>query len=103
METIIDTGTYTNNPSGHFHPDEHMRLISQTWALLSSPSTNAGHMPDTDLVEEHMRLLTQTRALRSSPSTNASHMPDTDLVEVSDWSRQGTSSAGDSEGLRDKE
>jgi len=73
METIIDTGTYINNLSDHFH------------------------------LGEHMRLLTQTRALRSSPSTNASHMPDTDLVEVSDWSRQGTSSAGDSEGLRDKE
>ena len=51
METIIDTGTYTNNPSGHFHPDEHMRLTTQTRALRSSPSTNARHMPDTDLVE----------------------------------------------------
>ena len=64
METIIDTGTYTNNPSGQFHPDEHMRLISQT------------------------------QAIRSSPSTNARHMPDTDLAEVSEWSGQGTTSVG---------
>ena len=64
METIIDTGTYTNNPSGHLYPDEHMRLISQT------------------------------RAIRSSPSTNARHMLDTDLAEVSKWSGQGTTSVG---------
>ena len=57
METIIDTGTYINNLSGHFHPGEHMRRI------------------------------TRTRALQSSPSTNARHLPDKDLVEVSDWSR----------------
>ena len=64
METIIDTGIYINNLSDHFH------------------------------LGEHMRLLTQTRVLRSSPRTNTRHMPGTDLVEVSDWSRQGTSSAG---------
>jgi hypothetical protein len=57
METIIDTGTYINNLSGHFHPGEHMRRI------------------------------TRTRALQSSPSTNARHLSDKDLVEVSDWSR----------------
>jgi hypothetical protein len=60
METIIDTGTYINNLSGHLHLGEHMRRITRTQALQSS----------------------------------SSHMPDTDFVEVSDWSRQGTSSAG---------
>ena len=39
-------------------------------------------------------MITQTQVLQNSPSTNARHMLDTDLVEVSDWSRQGTSSAG---------